>query len=74
MNDDDLMTAVRNSFTSVHVTPPVEQITRRGRALRARRRSARRGSRSGTRRDLTPPRHSPGQPPACACRESRPRL
>ena len=38
MNDDDLMTAVRNSFTSVHVTTPVEQITRRGRALRARRR------------------------------------
>jgi hypothetical protein len=38
MNDDDLMTAVRNSFTTVHVTTPVEQITRRGRAVRTRRR------------------------------------
>jgi hypothetical protein len=38
MNDNQLMTAVRESFTSVHVTTPVEQITRRGRAVRARRR------------------------------------
>jgi hypothetical protein len=38
MNDNELMTAVRESFTSVHVTTPVEQVTRRGRALRARRR------------------------------------
>jgi hypothetical protein len=38
MNDNELMTAVRESFTGVHVTTPVEQITRRGRAVRARRR------------------------------------
>jgi hypothetical protein len=38
MNDNELMTAVRESFTSVHGTTPVEQITNRGRALRARRR------------------------------------
>jgi|CZKT01.1.fsa_nt_gi hypothetical protein len=34
MTDDDLMTMVRNSFTPVHVTTSVEQITRRGRAQR----------------------------------------
>jgi hypothetical protein len=38
MNDDELMTVVGNSFTSIHVTNPVEQITSRGRAVRARRR------------------------------------
>ena len=38
MKDDELMTAVRESFTSVHVTTPVEQITSRGRTVRARRR------------------------------------
>lgn len=38
MNDNELMTAVRDSFTSVHVITPVEQITRRGRAVRVRRR------------------------------------
>jgi len=38
MNDNELMTAVRQSFTGVHVTTPVEQVTRRGRAVRARRR------------------------------------
>jgi hypothetical protein len=38
MNDNELMTMVGNSFTSVHVTTPVDQITRRGRAVHARRR------------------------------------
>ncbi len=38
MNDDTLMTAVREPFTAVHMDTPVEQILRRGRAVRARRR------------------------------------
>jgi hypothetical protein len=38
MNDDTLMTAVREPFTAVHMDTPVEQIVRRGRAVRARRR------------------------------------
>jgi hypothetical protein len=38
MNDDELMTAVRESFTSVHDSTSVEQILSRGRAARARRR------------------------------------
>ena len=38
MNDDTLMTAVRGPFTAVHMDTPVEQIVRRGRAMRARRR------------------------------------
>src|SRR5271170_1205737 len=38
MNDDTLMTAVREPFTAVHMDIPVEQIVRRGRAVRARRR------------------------------------
>lgn len=37
MTDDDLMTMVGNSFTSVHVTTSVEKITRR-RTAGARRR------------------------------------
>lgn len=37
MNNDDLITAVRESVTSVHTTTPVEQIIRRGHAVRARR-------------------------------------
>jgi hypothetical protein len=38
MNDHDLITAVRDSFADVHSDTPVEQIMRRGRAVRARRR------------------------------------
>jgi hypothetical protein len=38
MNDDELMTAVRDSFAGVHSATPVEQIVRRSRAVRARRR------------------------------------
>jgi hypothetical protein len=38
MNDDDLITAVRDSFTEVHSYTPVERIVTRGRAVRARRR------------------------------------
>ena len=38
MNDDELITLVRESFTDVHMTTPVEQIASRGRAVRARRR------------------------------------
>jgi hypothetical protein len=36
MNDDDLITAVRDSFTEVHSYTPVERIVTRGRAVRAR--------------------------------------
>ena len=38
MNDAELITTVRESFTGVHSTTPVEQIVSRGRAVRARRR------------------------------------
>lgn len=38
MNDDDLITMVRESFTDLHGTTPVEQIVRRGRAIRTWRR------------------------------------
>jgi hypothetical protein len=38
MNDNELITAVRDSFTDVHSATPVERIVGRGRALRARRR------------------------------------
>jgi hypothetical protein len=38
MNDDELMTAVRDSFTDVHSATPVERIETRGRAVRTRRR------------------------------------
>jgi hypothetical protein len=38
MNDDTLMTAVREPFAAVRMDIPVEQIVRRGRAVRARRR------------------------------------
>jgi hypothetical protein len=38
MNDDDLITLVRESFTDVRTITPVEQIVRRGHAVRARRR------------------------------------
>jgi hypothetical protein len=38
MNDNELITLVRESFTGVHTTTPVEQIVSRGRAVRARRR------------------------------------
>jgi len=38
MNDDSLITTVREPFTAVHMDTPVEQIVRRGRAVRTRRR------------------------------------
>ncbi len=38
MNDNELITVVRESFTGVHTSTPVEQIARRGRTARARRR------------------------------------
>ena len=38
MNDDNLMTAVREPFTAVRMDTPAEQIVRRARAVRARRR------------------------------------
>jgi hypothetical protein len=38
MNDNELITAVRQSVADVHTATPVEQILRRGRAARARRR------------------------------------
>ncbi|MBV9095750.1 MAG: hypothetical protein JO132_18085 [Streptosporangiaceae bacterium] len=38
MNDDNLITRVREPFTAVHMDTPIEQIIRRGRAVRARRR------------------------------------
>jgi hypothetical protein len=38
MNDNELITVVRESFTGVHTTTPVEQIVSRGRTVRARRR------------------------------------
>ncbi len=40
MNDDELMTAVRDSFTGVHSATSVEQIVRRSRTVRTRRRIA----------------------------------
>jgi hypothetical protein len=38
MNDDELLTAVREQRTKIPMTVPVEQVIRRGRAVRARRR------------------------------------
>ncbi len=38
MNDDKVITAVRESFTDVHMDTPVERIVSRGRAVRTRRR------------------------------------
>jgi hypothetical protein len=38
MNDDELITVVRESFTGVHSSTPVGQVVRRSRAMRARRR------------------------------------
>lgn len=38
MNDDDLITVVRDSFTGVHSGTPVERVVTRSRAVRARRR------------------------------------
>jgi hypothetical protein len=38
MNDDELMTMMRESVTDIHTATPVEQIVGRGRRLRARRR------------------------------------
>ena len=38
MNDDELMTIVKESFTRMHTATPVDQILRRGHAVRVRRR------------------------------------
>jgi hypothetical protein len=38
MNDDELLTAVKQQRSKVPTTVPVEQVIRRGRAVRARRR------------------------------------
>jgi hypothetical protein len=38
VNDNELITALRESFTDVHATTPVEQIVSRSRVVRARRR------------------------------------
>src|SRR5260370_26220318 len=38
MNDDELITAVKESVTNVHMTIPAEQIISRSRAIRTRRR------------------------------------
>lgn len=38
MNDDDLTTAVREPLADVHLTTPLDEITRRGKALRNHRR------------------------------------
>ena len=38
MNDNDLITTVRESFTDVHFTIPAQKIVQRGRSMRARRR------------------------------------
>jgi hypothetical protein len=38
MNDDELLTAVREQRTKVSMTVPVEQVISRGRAVHARRR------------------------------------
>src|SRR5438045_1879451 len=40
MNDQDVITAVRETFGDVHMGTPLGTVTRRGRALRARRRGA----------------------------------
>ena len=40
MNDDELLTRVREQRTSIAMTLPVEQIIRRGRVVRARRRAS----------------------------------
>ncbi|MGH3395959.1 MAG: CU044_5270 family protein [Streptosporangiaceae bacterium] len=40
MTDDDLITALRESFTEVHSATPVQRIISRSRAVRARRRAA----------------------------------
>jgi hypothetical protein len=41
MNDDELMTMVRASFSRVRLEIPLDETERRGRALRARRRTVR---------------------------------
>ena len=40
MNDDELLTVVREQRAKVTMTVPVEQIIRRGRAVRSRRRAS----------------------------------
>ena len=67
MNDNELITAVRESVTDVHSPTPVEQIVSRGRAMRARRQFrgwAGRwpGGRGGLGRDHAGAVQPPGQP------------
>jgi hypothetical protein len=47
MNDDQLMTAMRDSFAEVRLEVPVEQTARRGRALRGRSRACRAAALAG---------------------------
>ena len=47
MNDTEVLTAVRDSFSGVRMGTPLEQTVRRGRVLRARRRAYRAGAVAG---------------------------
>jgi hypothetical protein len=47
MNDNELITALRESFTGVHATTPVEQIVSRSRRVRTRRRIPRMAGAAG---------------------------
>ena len=69
MNDDELITAVREPFTAVHSTTPVEQIVSRSRRIRARHRipgvAGALAVAAGTALAVTallPASHQPGQP------------
>jgi hypothetical protein len=70
MNDSELITAVRESFTGVHSDTGVEQIISRGRAMRARRRvpvlaaalAVTAGAAVGV-TALTPAQHQASRPP-----------
>jgi hypothetical protein len=72
MKDDQLIMAVKESVTGVHMHVPTEEIVRRGRAVRARRRipgfaAALAGSAAATVLALTvlvPAGHHPARPPS----------
>ena len=48
MNDNEVLTAVRDSFSGVRMSTPLEQPVRRGQVLRARRRGGRAAALAGT--------------------------
>ena len=48
MNDDEVLAAVRDSFSGVRMRAPLEQAVRRGQVLRARRRGGRAAALTGT--------------------------